>query len=197
MQTIVVTLAVLSMVLPGTNPALTAHNNDDFQPNFQQNNLAQIQLLKFPQTTPSVSLAEHPRSTDTMYREYKRIKRRARKNHKRSKSENNVCAHAPNKQLCLPKSYSKFELPFTDSVNVVEIGIDISDVLRINDKVCVWLFTLLASWFISIIEMFFPFPPFFTGNCSSTQTILSLIDTKKKWGSATMGPKFRRWHIFQ
>ena len=45
------------------------------------------------------------------------------------------CDHAANKNLCLPKSYSKFELPFTDSVNVVEIGIDISDVLRINDKV--------------------------------------------------------------
>ena len=31
--------------------------------------------------------------------------------------------------------YSKFELPHRDSVNIVEIGIDISDVLRINDKV--------------------------------------------------------------
>lgn len=45
------------------------------------------------------------------------------------------CEHAANKMLCLPQSYSKFELPFRDSVNVVEIGIDISDVLRINDKV--------------------------------------------------------------
>ena len=45
------------------------------------------------------------------------------------------CEHAPNKNLCLPKTYSKFELPDTDGVNVVEIGIDISDVLRINDKV--------------------------------------------------------------
>ena len=46
-----------------------------------------------------------------------------------------LCDHAANKQLCLPPEYSKFELPFADSVNVVEIGIDILDVLRINDKV--------------------------------------------------------------
>ena len=52
----------------------------------------------------------------------------------RSKKEH-TCDDSPNKNLCLPKSYSKFELPFTDSVNVVEIGIDIIDVLRINDKV--------------------------------------------------------------
>ncbi len=45
------------------------------------------------------------------------------------------CGHAPNKQICLPEAYSKFELPFTDTVNVVEIGIEILDVLRINDKV--------------------------------------------------------------
>ena len=50
-------------------------------------------------------------------------------------SGDHLCATAPNKNLCLPKSYSKFELPHTDSVNVVEIGIDIIDVLRINDKV--------------------------------------------------------------
>jgi hypothetical protein len=42
---------------------------------------------------------------------------------------------SPNKNLCLPKDYSKFELPFAEGVNVVEIGIDISDVLGINDKV--------------------------------------------------------------
>ena len=52
----------------------------------------------------------------------------------RSRKEH-TCDDSPNKNLCLPKSYSKFELPFTDSVNVVEIGIDIIDVLRINDKV--------------------------------------------------------------
>lgn len=45
------------------------------------------------------------------------------------------CDHAPNKLLCLPPAYSKFELPFPNGINVVEIGIDISDVLRINDKV--------------------------------------------------------------
>ena len=51
------------------------------------------------------------------------------------KKLDDICAHAPNKHLCLPQSYSKFEAPFSDPVNVVEIGIDISDVLRINDKV--------------------------------------------------------------
>ena len=53
----------------------------------------------------------------------------------RSTSLAGVCDHAANKLLCLPPNYSKFELPFTNSVNVVEIGIDILDVLRINDKV--------------------------------------------------------------
>lgn len=53
----------------------------------------------------------------------------------RWKREGSSCEHANNKYLCLPPTYSKFELPHTESVNVVEIGIDISDVLRINDKV--------------------------------------------------------------
>ena len=45
------------------------------------------------------------------------------------------CERSRNRNLCLPPTYSKFELPFVDEVNVVEIGIDISDVLRIDDKV--------------------------------------------------------------
>jgi hypothetical protein len=53
----------------------------------------------------------------------------------RVKRDDQSCEHANNKYLCLPPTYSKFELPHTESVNVVEIGIDISDVLRINDKV--------------------------------------------------------------
>jgi len=57
------------------------------------------------------------------------------KNVSRFKRDDKSCDHAANKYLCLPITYSKFELPHTDSVNVVEIGIDISDVLRINDKV--------------------------------------------------------------
>lgn len=57
------------------------------------------------------------------------------KNLSRLKRDDTSCDHAANKYLCLPLTYSKFELPHTDSVNVVEIGIDISDVLRINDKV--------------------------------------------------------------
>jgi hypothetical protein len=57
------------------------------------------------------------------------------KNLTRLKRDDTSCDHAANKYLCLPLTYSKFELPHTDSVNVVEIGIDISDVLRINDKV--------------------------------------------------------------
>ena len=55
-----------------------------------------------------------------------------------NKEDAEKCAHAPNKNLCLPPSYSKFELPHTESVNIVEIGIDISDVLRINDKVHIY-----------------------------------------------------------
>ncbi len=63
-------------------------------------------------------------------------KRPAEAKVKRSgQSKKNGCEHATNKQLCLPPLYSKFELPFTETVNVVEIGIEILDVLRINDKV--------------------------------------------------------------
>ena len=56
-----------------------------------------------------------------------------------------------NKHLCLPKvktntlkpqiviiffkDYNKFDLPFPNKVNPIDIGIDITDVLRINDKV--------------------------------------------------------------
>ena len=47
------------------------------------------------------------------------------------------CERSRNRNLCLPPTYSKFELPFVDEVNVVEIGIDISDVLRIDDKVSI------------------------------------------------------------
>ena len=63
-----------------------------------------------------------------------RMKRSSENGRSRSRKEH-TCDDSPNKNLCLPKSYSKFELPFTDSVNAVEIGIDIIDVLRINDKV--------------------------------------------------------------
>ena len=40
-----------------------------------------------------------------------------------------------NKHLCLPQDYNKFDLPFPNLVNPIDIGIDITDVLRINDKV--------------------------------------------------------------
>ena len=39
------------------------------------------------------------------------------------------------KHLCLPRNYNKFDLPFPSKVNIIDIGIDIVDVLRINDKV--------------------------------------------------------------
>ncbi len=65
---------------------------------------------------------------------FERFKRGSGHGGGKSRKEH-TCDDSPNKNLCLPKSYSKFELPFTDSVNVVEIGIDIIDVLRINDKV--------------------------------------------------------------
>ena len=40
-----------------------------------------------------------------------------------------------NNNLCIPKDYNKFDLPLADSVNFIDVGIDITDVLRINDKV--------------------------------------------------------------
>ena len=40
-----------------------------------------------------------------------------------------------NTNLCLFPDYNKFELPIKDGVNIIDIGIDITDVLRINDKV--------------------------------------------------------------
>jgi len=39
-----------------------------------------------------------------------------------------------NNNLCIPKNYNKFDLPLPDSVNFIDVGIDITDVLRINDK---------------------------------------------------------------
>ena len=42
------------------------------------------------------------------------------------------------KHLCLPRNYNKFDLPFPSEVNIIDIGIDIVDVLRINDKVNVF-----------------------------------------------------------
>ena len=39
-----------------------------------------------------------------------------------------------NTNLCLFPDYNKFELPIKDGVNIIDIGIDITDVLRINDK---------------------------------------------------------------
>ena len=48
-----------------------------------------------------------------------------------------TCAkpHSASKHLCLPRAYNKFDLPLPDAVNTIDIGIDIVDVLRINDKV--------------------------------------------------------------
>mgnify|MGYP001168360106 CR=1 FL=1 len=63
-----------------------------------------------------------------------RMKRSSENGRSRSRKEH-TCVESPNKNLCLPKSYSKSELPFSDSVNAVEIGIDITDILRINDNV--------------------------------------------------------------
>jgi len=39
-----------------------------------------------------------------------------------------------NNHLCLPADYNKFDLPYRDRTNMIDIGIDITDVLRINDK---------------------------------------------------------------
>ena len=63
-------------------------------------------------------------------------------NRKKTVEEDNFCSHAPNKHLCLPVDYSKFELPHRDDVNIVEIGIDISDVLKINDDVSIQILSM-------------------------------------------------------
>ena len=42
----------------------------------------------------------------------------------------------------MPVDYSKFELPHRDDVNIVEIGIDISDVLKINDDVSIQILSM-------------------------------------------------------
>ena len=41
---------------------------------------------------------------------------------------------ASRNHLCLPRDYNKFDLPHPGTVNIIDIGIDIVDVLRINDK---------------------------------------------------------------
>jgi hypothetical protein len=43
-----------------------------------------------------------------------------------------------NKNICIPEEYNKFDLPLPDTVNFIDVGIDITDVLRINDKVCIF-----------------------------------------------------------
>merc|ERR1712071_9611 len=45
-----------------------------------------------------------------------------------------MCSAGISKQICLPDSYSKFELPFPQDVNKIYISMDIDEVLRINDK---------------------------------------------------------------
>ena len=44
------------------------------------------------------------------------------------------CSEKNELSVCLPKSYSKFELPIKKGVNKMKIAIDIIEVLRINDK---------------------------------------------------------------
>ena len=50
------------------------------------------------------------------------------------------------KHLCLPRAYNKFDLPLPDQVNTIDIGIDIVDVLRINDKVRAFSERYFAHW---------------------------------------------------
>ena len=44
-----------------------------------------------------------------------------------------------NRNLCVFPDYNKFDLPVQEGVNMIDIGIDITDVLRINDKVRIYL----------------------------------------------------------
>ena len=50
------------------------------------------------------------------------------------------------KHLCLPRAYNKFDLPLPDQVNTIDIGIDIVDVLRINDKVRAFCERYFSHW---------------------------------------------------
>ena len=43
------------------------------------------------------------------------------------------CSPGNKKSICLPDTYSKFELPNTEKTNKIGISIDIDEVLRIND----------------------------------------------------------------
>ena len=43
------------------------------------------------------------------------------------------CSPGNSKSICLPDTYSKFELPNTEKTNKIDISIDIDEVLRIND----------------------------------------------------------------
>ena len=43
------------------------------------------------------------------------------------------CSEGNTKSICLPDNYSKFELPYTEQTNPIQISIDIDEVLRIND----------------------------------------------------------------
>ena len=43
------------------------------------------------------------------------------------------CSPGNSKSICLPETYSKFELPNTEKTNKIGISIDIDEVLRIND----------------------------------------------------------------
>merc|ERR1719210_1892264 len=44
------------------------------------------------------------------------------------------CEDGKRKLLCLPQEYSKFDLPHRNDFNEIEIGLEISDVLKIDDK---------------------------------------------------------------
>lgn len=44
------------------------------------------------------------------------------------------CQDVKKKILCLPLEYSKFDLPYRNDHNLIDIGIEISDVLKIDDK---------------------------------------------------------------
>ena len=54
----------------------------------------------------------------------------------------------------LLQDYNKFDLPFPNEVNPIDIGIDITDVLRINDKVHI-LWSIVQSLIITRSEVCF------------------------------------------
>ena len=59
-----------------------------------------------------------------------------------------------NRNLCVFPDYNKFDLPVQEGVNMIDIGIDITDVLRINDKVGICRTANFAVCAVAILPIY-------------------------------------------